>query len=49
MPPGLNNTVIPSESARMAMAILAAGPMLAVFPFFQQYFVRGLTVGAVKG
>ncbi|KRE92066.1 sugar ABC transporter permease [Paenibacillus sp. Soil766] len=49
MPPGLNNTVIPSESARMAMAILAAGPMLAVFPFFQQYFVRGLTVGSVKG
>ena len=49
MPPGLNNAVIPSESARMAMAILAAGPMLAVFPFFQQYFVRGLTVGAVKG
>ena len=49
MPPGLNNTVIPSESARMAMAILAAGPMLAVFPFFQKYFVRGLTVGSVKG
>jgi putative aldouronate transport system permease protein len=49
MPPGLSNAVIPSESARMAMAILAAGPMLAVFPFFQQYFVRGLTVGAVKG
>ena len=49
MPPGLNNAVIPSESARMAMAILAAGPMLAVFPFFQKYFVRGLTVGAVKG
>ena len=49
MPPGFRNGVIPSESARMAMAILAAGPMLAVFPFFQQYFVRGLTVGAVKG
>ncbi|KRF18384.1 carbohydrate ABC transporter permease [Paenibacillus sp. Soil787] len=49
MPPGLKNGVIPSESARMAMAILAAGPMLAVFPFFQKYFVRGLTVGAVKG
>ena len=49
MPPGLNNAVIPSESARMAMAILAAGPMLVVFPLFQQYFVRGLTVGAVKG
>jgi len=49
MPPGMNNAILPSESARMAMAILAAGPMLAVFPFFQKYFVKGLTVGAVKG
>ncbi|MFD0619603.1 carbohydrate ABC transporter permease [Paenibacillus sp. GCM10027629] len=49
MPPGMNNAVLPSESARMAMAILAAGPMLAVFPFFQKHFVKGLTVGAVKG
>lgn len=49
MPPGMNNIVLPSESARMAMAILAAGPMLLVFPFFQKYFVKGLTVGAVKG
>jgi putative aldouronate transport system permease protein len=40
---------IPTESARMVMAILAAGPMLFVFPFFQRYFVKGLTVGAVKG
>jgi putative aldouronate transport system permease protein len=40
---------IPTESARMVMAILAAGPMLFVFPFFQKYFVKGLTVGAVKG
>lgn len=49
MPSGMKTAVIPSESARMAMAILAAGPMLAVFPFFQKHFVRGLTVGAVKG
>lgn len=40
---------IPSETARMAMAILAAGPILFVFPFFQKYFVKGLTVGGVKG
>jgi putative aldouronate transport system permease protein len=39
----------PKESAQMAMAVVAAGPMLLVFPFFQRYFVRGLTVGAVKG
>ena len=49
MPPGMNNAVVPAETARMAMAIVAAGPMLAVFPFFQKYFVKGLTVGAVKG
>ena len=40
---------IPSESLRMAMCVVAAGPMLFVFPFFQRYFVRGLTMGAVKG
>lgn len=40
---------IPSESVRMAMCLLAVGPMLFIFPFFQKYFTRGLTVGAVKG
>ena len=38
-----------TEPARMAMAVIAAGPMLLIFPFFQKYFVKGLTVGAVKG
>ena len=40
---------IPSETARMAMAMVVAGPALVVFPFFQKYFVKGLTVGSVKG
>lgn len=40
---------LPGETARMALCVLAAGPMLFVFPFFQKHFVRGLTVGAVKG
>jgi len=39
----------PSDSAKMAMAVIAAGPMMFVFPFFQKYFVRGITSGAVKG
>ena len=39
----------PSESARMAMAVIAAGPMLFIFLYFQKYFIRGLTVGALKG
>jgi putative aldouronate transport system permease protein len=40
---------LPSESLRMATLVVAAGPMLFVFPFFQRYFVRGLTVGSIKG
>lgn len=40
---------IPSESYRFAMAVVAMGPMLFVFPFFQKYFAKGLTLGAVKG
>jgi putative aldouronate transport system permease protein len=40
---------LPTESARMALCVLAAGPMLFVFPFFQKYFVRGLTIGSIKG
>ena len=40
---------LPTESVRYAMALVAAGPMLVMFPFFQKYFARGLTVGAIKG
>lgn len=43
------NDVLPSESLRYAIAIVAAGPMLVVFPLFQKYFVKGMTIGAVKG
>jgi putative aldouronate transport system permease protein len=40
---------LPNESLQMAMAVVGMGPMLIVYPFFQKYFVKGLTVGAVKG
>ncbi len=40
---------IPSEGLRMALAVISAGPMLVVFPFFQRYFVKGVAVGSVKG
>ncbi|WP_127496853.1 carbohydrate ABC transporter permease [Paenibacillus glycanilyticus] len=39
----------PTLTVRMAMAIVASGPMLVIFPFFQKYFVKGLTVGSLKG
>ena len=39
---------MPSNSVRMAMAIVGIGPMLFIFPFAQKYFVTGLTLGAVK-
>lgn len=44
-----SNMTLPSESLKYAMCVIAAGPMLVVFPFFQKYFSKGLTVGAVKG
>ncbi|QNK59620.1 carbohydrate ABC transporter permease [Paenibacillus sp. PAMC21692] len=39
----------PSETVRMAMVIIGVGPIIFAYPFFQKYFVKGLTVGAVKG
>ncbi|WP_020619620.1 carbohydrate ABC transporter permease [Paenibacillus daejeonensis] len=40
---------VPTETVRFALAIVAAGPLLVIFPFFQKYFARGLTIGSVKG
>ena len=45
----LDDIKIPSETVRMAMAVVVAGPALLIFPFFQKYFVQGLTIGGVKG
>ncbi|RRJ62069.1 carbohydrate ABC transporter permease [Paenibacillus oralis] len=40
---------IPTESLKMAMTIVATGPIMIAYPFIQRYFVQGLTIGAVKG
>ncbi|MBM7564065.1 carbohydrate ABC transporter permease [Paenibacillus sacheonensis] len=40
---------IPGESLKMAMTVVACGPILFAYPFIQKYFVQGLTIGAVKG
>ncbi|MFK4169904.1 carbohydrate ABC transporter permease [Paenibacillus lautus] len=46
---GIDLSSFPNNSARMAIAVLAGGPMLIIFPFFQRFFVKGLTVGSLKG
>jgi putative aldouronate transport system permease protein len=40
---------LPSTSLKMAVAVIGALPILVVYPFFQRFFVKGITVGAVKG
>lgn len=40
---------LPSEGARMALAVIAVGPVVFTYPFFRRFFVKGLIVGAVKG
>ena len=40
---------IPQYSATMATVLVVIGPIMIVYPFFQKYFVKGLTVGSVKG
>lgn len=40
---------LPSTSVKMAIAVMGALPLMCVFPFFQKYYTKGITVGAVKG
>ena len=40
---------LPATSVRMAIAAIAVVPVLMIYPFFQKYFVRSITMGAVKG
>lgn len=43
------NMVIPTETLKLATAVVSTGPILLLYPFLQKYFVRGITIGAVKG
>ena len=45
----VNVSELPSQTFRMAMAVVTIGPIIFAYPFFQRYFIRGLTIGAVKG
>lgn len=40
---------VPTETIRMAMAVLGIGPIVLAYPFFQRFIVQGLTIGSVKG
>ncbi len=45
----VTNVDLPTESVKMANAVLATGPIVFLYPFVQRYFIGGITVGAVKG
>jgi len=40
---------LPTEAAQMAITVIATVPILCVYPFFQKYFIKGMTIGSVKG
>lgn len=40
---------LPAESIKLAMSVIATGPIIFAYPFVQRYFIKGLTIGAVKG
>lgn len=44
---GLSN--IPTEGVRMSMAVLGVIPIVVIYPFIQNNFVKGITLGGVKG
>lgn len=47
----IGNTIItlPSDSVRMALAVIGILPILITFPLLQKYFIKGIVIGAVKG
>lgn len=40
---------LPKETLKLAMTVISTGPILLLYPFVQRYFVKGITMGAVKG
>lgn len=46
---GVPVSTVPSEPMKLAMTVVATGPIILLYPFLQKYFVAGVTIGAVKG
>ena len=46
---GIPAAQVPTEPIKLAMTVVAIGPILMLYPFLQKYFVKGVTIGAVKG
>ena len=46
---GVNLSDLPTTTVRMAIAVVGVLPILIIYPFFQKYFAKGITMGAVKG
>ncbi|MBD2871717.1 carbohydrate ABC transporter permease [Paenibacillus arenilitoris] len=46
---GTSEMTLPSESVKMATAIVTIGPIVFLYPYLQKYFVKGLVIGSVKG
>ncbi len=40
---------LPTSGLKLAMAVVATGPIVLLYPFVQKYFVKGITIGSVKG
>lgn len=40
---------VPQQTTIMATVVMVIGPIMVIYPFFQKYFAKGLTMGSVKG
>jgi putative aldouronate transport system permease protein len=46
---GIRVENLPTYSLKLAMAVVATGPIILLYPFVQKFFIKGITIGSVKG